>query len=234
MRRRQSSTPQAPEEQPTYPIVDDSCSGGGGGKLVCPVGPEQVTVEAAPPPAAAAATMPSGAAAAAAAIGGMQTPPPHAATAPQQPKFVIQPPIPPQHVYAPMPALGALSIGFLSKKDKKKEDADFRLITNGIITARAMARMRCLLCCSEWRSLERNLIIFFRLVFSADPEGPGICAMFLTLVSFVLVLVTLPFSLCVTVKVRHRGERNSNPIKACQSRMISKLYHHYFCNEGTF
>ena len=129
MRRRQSSTPQAPEEQPTYPIVDDSCSGGGGGKLVCPVGPEQVTVEAAPPPAAAA-TMPSGAAAAAAAIGGMQTPPP-------QPKFVIQPPIPPQHVYAPMPALGALSIGFLSKKDKKKEDADFRLITNGIITARA-------------------------------------------------------------------------------------------------
>ena len=38
-------------------------------------------------------------------------------------------------------------------------------------------------------------------IISADPEGPGICAMFLTLVSFLLVLVTLPFSLCVTVKV---------------------------------
>ena len=46
--------------------------------------------------------------------------------------MIIQPPLPPQHVYAPMPALGALSIGFLSKKKEKKEDADFRLITNGI------------------------------------------------------------------------------------------------------
>ena len=49
---------------------------------------------------------------------------------------------------------------------------------------------------------------------SADPEGPGICAMFLTLVSFLLVLVTLPFSLCVTVKVsllsttEHRVHKN--------------------------
>lgn len=38
-----------------------------------------------------------------------------------------------------MPALGALSIGFLSKKNKKKEDAedDFRLITNGTSTINA-------------------------------------------------------------------------------------------------
>ena len=43
--------------------------------------------------------------------------------------------------------------------------------------------------------------------FSADPEGPGICAMFLTLVSLMLVLVTLPFSLCVTVKVVQEYER---------------------------
>ena len=49
--------------------------------------------------------------------------------------MIIQPPLPPQHVYAPMPALGALSIGFLSKKKEKKEDADFRLITNGIAPA---------------------------------------------------------------------------------------------------
>ena len=35
----------------------------------------------------------------------------------------------------------------------------------------------------------------------ADPEGPGLCAMLLTIFSFFLVLVTMPFSLCVTVKV---------------------------------
>ena len=48
---------------------------------------------------------------------------------------------------------------------------------------------------------------FFLSLFSADPEGPGICAMFLTLVSLMLVLVTLPFSLCVTVKVVQEYER---------------------------
>ena len=48
---------------------------------------------------------------------------------------------------------------------------------------------------------------YVSIFFSADPEGPGICAMFLTLVSFVLVLVTLPFSLCVTVKVVQEYER---------------------------
>ena len=40
---------------------------------------------------------------------------------------------------------------------------------------------------------------FFSL--AADPEGPGVCAMLLTMLAFVLVLVTMPFSLCVTVKV---------------------------------
>ena len=56
--------------------------------------------------------------------------------------------------------------------------------------------------------LKNHTLIFSLLFFlSADPEGPGICAMFLTLVSFVLVLVTLPFSLCVTVKVVQEYER---------------------------
>ena len=50
-------------------------------------------------------------------------------------------------------------------------------------------------------------LFFFLSLFSADPEGPGICAMFLTLVSLMLVLVTLPFSLCVTVKVVQEYER---------------------------
>lgn len=54
-----------------------------------------------------------------------------APSAPTNKPIVIQPPLPPQHVYAPMPALGALSIGFLSRKKAKKEDDDFKLITNG-------------------------------------------------------------------------------------------------------
>lgn len=48
---------------------------------------------------------------------------------------------------------------------------------------------------------EKILTLSF-LVLSADPEGPGICAMLLTMLSFILVLVTMPFSLCVTVKVK--------------------------------
>ena len=50
--------------------------------------------------------------------------------APPKP-IVIRPPIPPQHVYAPMPTLGALS--FLGRKKGKKEMEDYTLITNGII-----------------------------------------------------------------------------------------------------
>lgn len=40
-----------------------------------------------------------------------------------------------------------------------------------------------------------------------DPEGPGLCAMLLTFLAFILVLVTMPFSLCVTVKVVQEYER---------------------------
>ena len=57
--------------------------------------------------------------------------------------------------------------------------------------------------------MQHNLKLQFCLIcrlslfcfLSADPEGPGVCATILTLVSFVLVLVTMPLSLCVTVKV---------------------------------
>ena len=41
---------------------------------------------------------------------------------------------------------------------------------------------------------------------AADPEGPGVCAMLLTMLAFVLVLVTMPFSLCVTVKVSESAQ----------------------------
>jgi len=44
-------------------------------------------------------------------------------------------------------------------------------------------------------------------ITTADEEGPGICATILTFVSFVLVLVTMPLSLCVTVKVVQEYER---------------------------
>jgi len=41
----------------------------------------------------------------------------------------------------------------------------------------------------------------------ADPEGPGLCALLLTAVSFILFLATLPFSLCMCVKVVQEYER---------------------------
>ena len=49
------------------------------------------------------------------------------------PKPVILPPtIRPQHVYAPMPALGALSLGLKGKKKKgEDEDTDFSKLMNG-------------------------------------------------------------------------------------------------------
>ncbi len=43
------------------------------------------------------------------------------------------------------------------------------------------------------------LCTFFLRV--ADPEGPGVCALILTSFSFLLFLVTLPFSLCMCMKV---------------------------------
>ena len=63
------------------------------------------------------------------------------------------------------------------------------------------------LCRKYVESVERECNNLLFSLFPADPEGPGVCAMFLTLVSFVLVLVTLPFSLCVTVKVVQEYER---------------------------
>ena len=36
---------------------------------------------------------------------------------------------------------------------------------------------------------------------AADPEGPGCCALLLALVSILLIIATLPFSLCMCIKV---------------------------------
>ena len=130
MRRRPSSAvPQGPDEHTTYPIVGNAqlqeqatplMNGAGGGGPSPPLQPPP------PPPPAAAAHPPSQVVVTGPADSILQ--PLH----PPNPRpLVINPPIPPQHVYAPMPALGALSIGFLSKKNKKKEEDDFKLITNG-------------------------------------------------------------------------------------------------------
>ena len=41
----------------------------------------------------------------------------------------------------------------------------------------------------------------YRNAFSADPEGPGPAAFFLTGISIIAILVTLPLSLCLCIKV---------------------------------
>ncbi len=43
--------------------------------------------------------------------------------------------------------------------------------------------------------------------FTGDPNGADFCAVLLTAVSFILILVTMPFSLCVSVKVVQEYER---------------------------
>ncbi len=58
----------------------------------------------------------------------------------------------------------------------------------------------------------------------ADPEGPGVCAMFLTLMSFILVVVTMPFSLCVTVKASNMRITNID----------TKIYYKILCFKFKF
>merc|ERR1712223_1929878 len=43
---------------------------------------------------------------------------------------------------------------------------------------------------------------------SADPEGPGCCALLLALVSILLIIATFPFSLCMCIKVVQEYERS--------------------------
>jgi hypothetical protein len=43
--------------------------------------------------------------------------------------------------------------------------------------------------------------LFYLSLISADPEGPGLCSLALTLLSFLLFLSTLPLSLCMCIKV---------------------------------
>ena len=61
-----------------------------------------------------------------------------------------------------------------------------------------------------------NFVSFYgrllRLSFfiAADPEGPGCCALLLALVSILLIIATLPFSLCMCIKVRALVKKSWN------------------------
>ena len=56
----------------------------------------------------------------------------------------------------------------------------------------------------------------YKTSFVADPEGPGICSLFLTAASFLLFLATLPLSLCMCVKVRDRDRDFKSNCQLCQ------------------
>ena len=51
--------------------------------------------------------------------------------------------------------------------------------------------------------IKETRVLFFFLFFSADDSGSGVgvCGLLLTWISWLLVVVTLPFSLCVCFKV---------------------------------
>merc|ERR1711892_235619 len=48
---------------------------------------------------------------------------------------------------------------------------------------------------------------FEQMFYTADPAGPGYCALLLALLSPLLVLVTLPVSICLCIKVVQEYER---------------------------
>ena len=52
---------------------------------------------------------------------------------------------------------------------------------------------------SRWVHYHNDIIFFF---ITADPEGPGFCAFVLTCFAAMLLMITLPFSLCTCIKVR--------------------------------
>ena len=54
--------------------------------------------------------------------------------------------------------------------------------------------------CSRRTSLDSPLPLFF---FAADDSDPGITAFILTALSVLLIIVTMPFSLCLCIKVLH-------------------------------
>lgn len=52
----------------------------------------------------------------------------------------------------------------------------------------------------KWQ-IQFNATVTDNCPLEADPEGPGCCALLLSLLSLLLVLTTMPFSLCLCIKV---------------------------------
>ena len=51
-----------------------------------------------------------------------------------------------------------------------------------------------------------NIAIFIKIPISACDEGPGLCALLITLLSCLLIIVSLPLSLCCVIKVVQVGD----------------------------
>ena len=134
MRRRQS---QGPEERPTYPIVAGS-QPNNPASVVTIARDDMMTAT----PQTSMTARPTTNNRNGGNVLELPEPPSHPPPKPLPPKPGIPPGIPPTrlpptHVYAPMPAMGALSIGFLSKKKTTKEE-DFKgLIHGNTINARS-------------------------------------------------------------------------------------------------
>lgn len=71
----------------------------------------------------------------------------------------------------------------------------FLLLTNTMHIVEGQTSIFRFLFTTEPRLLRLSFFI------AADPEGPGCCALLLALVSILLIIATLPFSLCMCIKV---------------------------------
>ena len=81
------------------------------------------------------------------------------------------------------------------------------------------------------------------MLFPADPEGPGPCAFILVIVSSILIMVTIPFSLCFCIKVS--GHHSFQPLLLYQGQwspflsasasvswsVVTIPFSLYFCNK---
>ncbi|KAK8752743.1 hypothetical protein OTU49_007412 [Cherax quadricarinatus] len=61
--------------------------------------------------------------------------------------------------------------------------------------------------CMEYHTTRKSSSCYELHVMFPNPEGPGCCAIILTIVSYLLIVATFPFSLCMCIKVVQEYER---------------------------
>ncbi|XP_068241752.1 mechanosensory protein 2-like isoform X1 [Palaemon carinicauda] len=61
--------------------------------------------------------------------------------------------------------------------------------------------------CMEYHTTRKSSSCYELHVMFPNPEGPGCCAIILTIVSYLLIIATFPFSLCMCIKVVQEYER---------------------------